>query len=559
MTMSAATAAAPGRRKAQCTGPQKEKAMSQQKPAAAVVETPSAPKATRSPLGQDLVAAAAIVSPKSPAAVARTADARRLPVGASSPSGCMVVEVDESIARIVPMLGGGCGVCQTECGPSTGGRHTVIEGRPVCETCKVLFDPSGFVPEHRVCINPLCRRKWKQRSPKVLPIFCPPCKRQLEEGVPGGPNVPEATLLQQICRHWRTIWKELGEAIPEVLETGPPLSAAEGPPQVGDDPDAWRNDVMSFKQSFPPPACTEDVRNWNSVHGRRRHYRGIVRRGVGDFVCHFDVLEELEGDLVTARKVAGGGQAYPVIDWRGLLTEGQEVHFAVFPNPAVSERGAVAKIVQLLSGPEAEPGPGKEEARSPPLAACMVQAAAACDLNTQPISSPEAELDSSPNDDAILPHSMASFDDLMQWSKDDNAHVGPAGGPARGAPPACPSGGSGGVPPRFLFLEEALQLEEGAGQPPVGQPPGIAPPGVGLPGGPELRPRGKGMQRYSPHAQSARPVHLHSPNQAVATGKGKPGTPGGPRSPMFSPFMGGMMARSPLLCPRSPYATYFDD
>merc|ERR1719326_1661494 len=91
--------------------------------------------------------------------------------------------------------------------------HFFVDGRLVCEPCRAIFDPHGFVPGYRVCVNPLCRRKWKQLTPKVLPHFCPACKRQLEEGI----DCMEASLdmvpTEKLYQRWRSISMELAEVL----------------------------------------------------------------------------------------------------------------------------------------------------------------------------------------------------------------------------------------------------------------------------------------------------------------------------------------------------------
>eukprot|EP00971_Amphidinium_carterae_P111624 2210605-Amphidinium_carterae.1 len=36
----------------------------------------------------------------------------------------------------------------------------------------------------------------------------------------------------------------------------------------------WQETLADFEALFPQPPDAKDVRNWNSVHGRRKHYRG---------------------------------------------------------------------------------------------------------------------------------------------------------------------------------------------------------------------------------------------------------------------------------------------
>jgi len=287
-----------------------------------------------------------------------------------------------------------CGLCGAAVGPppsegssqAAGGAapsDRLIDGRPVCEDCGLFFEPEGFVPRHHVCVNPLCRRKWKQLTPKMLPLFCPPCKRNLEEVIPtlqsnvGGEHktLQGPALLEQMYRHWHKISMELADVLGypaplpiDNLRNGDTSGAAQEPP-------GWREVLRAFRETFPAPPDIADVRNWNSVHGRRKHFSGrAVRRSDHRFVRTIEVQEELSEDLVGLRAVPGGAREFPILDWHGSLLEGQVVQFIAFPNPAIAERDKVSRVVRLLNAPgesggspDHSPAPTRRVSKDPPV------------------------------------------------------------------------------------------------------------------------------------------------------------------------------------------------
>ena len=110
----------------------------------------------------------------------------------------------------------------------------------------------------------------------------------------------------------------------------------------------WRKVLDAFKESFPAPPSSEEVRNFNSVNGRRKHYRGVIHRGHKKRVCTVEALEELHENGITATKdVDPGSREYVLLDWFGSLEDGQEVTFIAIPNPAVMERERVYEPMNL--------------------------------------------------------------------------------------------------------------------------------------------------------------------------------------------------------------------
>merc|ERR1719454_1154871 len=89
-----------------------------------------------------------------------------------------------------------------------------MDGHLVCEKCRTFFEPADFTPKYFVCISPLCRRKWKQLTSKVMPLFCPACKKQLEECVRRrAGRLCEASFLEEMYSCWLEVFAELAEVL----------------------------------------------------------------------------------------------------------------------------------------------------------------------------------------------------------------------------------------------------------------------------------------------------------------------------------------------------------
>mmetsp|Transcript_68041 Transcript_68041/g.129451 ORF Transcript_68041/g.129451 Transcript_68041/m.129451 type:complete len:303 (-) Transcript_68041:882-1790(-) len=178
-----------------------------------------------------------------------------------------------------------CSVCADtvsmppNCQDSTD-HHLPMEGRPICQACRPLFDSVPFVPKTKVCLNPLCRRKWKQLTPKVLSSFCPPCMRHLEESLPAQQSGLEIASVECMYEHWHNIYAEIAEAVgypapgPKVVKAPETCESREQARKH------WHNVLAAFEESFKSPPPSEEVRNWNSVYGRRKHYRGVIQSGI---------------------------------------------------------------------------------------------------------------------------------------------------------------------------------------------------------------------------------------------------------------------------------------
>jgi len=314
-----------------------------------------------------------------------------------------------------------------------------VDGRPTCQTCRHLFDAVPFVPKTEVCINPLCRRKWKQLTPKVLSHFCPPCMRHLEEDLPPAHQSGlDIASVQVMYERWHNIYAEIAEAVGYPA----PASRAIKPPETFENREEareyWRSILAAFGESFKSPPPSEEVRNWNSVYGRRKHYRGIVHRRNRHHCVTVEALEELSTDLAPLRRVTTGLREFLFLDWQQQLREGQEVHFVACPNPSVDERDQVSRIVRLINMPEAD-----EKCPSTPRALQATGAATAggkainSEVAIQPSSSmsqcstqcslmdetqPSSAVSQFPLMDATpAAFTDVAFSDLMQWSQEELA------------------------------------------------------------------------------------------------------------------------------------------
>jgi len=341
----------------------------------------------------------------------------------------------------------------------------------------------------------------------------------------------------------------------------------------------WRDILAAFNRSFPSPPKAEDVRNWNTVHCRRKHYRGIIHRQHWKYVCSVEAQEELEEDLCTSRRVPQGIREFHLLDWHKQFSEGQEVHFVAFPNPCMAERDTVSRIVRLLNVPEAIPAqPGVPDefqcgaARDHVASQFgLTESASVAPHGTGPrpsvtknSASPVLQACSSPSfasharpilnsDDSSLATSCSAFEDLVQWSK-ESPEAEPAAALRAFNPSAACDLGLVAQPRIHLSLESALQLDGEAHSVPNAGRPRHNQAGTGK----GLRSSPRAHVAKPPPLQSGAPNATHQPwcSQLPATAGCRP--PGVLRSPPFrSPFAG--KGRSPMICPRSPFAAYFDD
>mmetsp|Transcript_6544 Transcript_6544/g.16037 ORF Transcript_6544/g.16037 Transcript_6544/m.16037 type:complete len:656 (+) Transcript_6544:80-2047(+) len=496
----------------------------------------------------------------------------------------------ESTSELRQTAGLICCMCkQTSVDDPIGHERFFIDGRLVCEGCRPNFSDATdgrFEPKYVVCINPLCRRKWKQLTPKALPLFCPTCKRQLEDSIQGqGDN--EQMLLEEMYERWRAVVEEIAV----IVGYPAPVPRVQRFGQDSGQTVEWQETLADFEALFPQPPDAKDVRNWNSVHGRRKHYRGEIRRLGRRFVVNIDATQELGADLTVSRPIQPGSKSFQVLDWLENLEEGQEVDFVAFPNPSVSEREQVSRIVRLLDVPaKAEQG-GSIDVK-------------AVD-DGSPVG-PFARLDDGKAGGGFVD----TFADLMDWTMSDGAcqaewatsdaaglvepnldAVDPPDVPTEeaaasipppvqsapaAAPPAAISLAAGLNPAGFnnaannQLNQAFMQLVRAPFGP--GSQPCCPPLGPGMPrnlrpmyfpgyGDMSLMPPVRGPPQYSPHLAApplVGPPPLGSPYSpnVRAPMPGQFGAPRGRPAPFPSPFIG---ARSPLMHPRSPCAVYFGE
>ncbi|EER09977.1 hypothetical protein Pmar_PMAR018622 [Perkinsus marinus ATCC 50983] len=191
-------------------------------------------------------------------------------------------------------------------------------------------DPLGeasFTPQHVICVNPLCRRKWKQLTPKSIPMFCPSCKKASElglwetwEGV-----VTDDTFYYNLLKYWYAIYTDIASTLGYAKSTDLNL------PQ--DPTDVTIVNVMDFYyEAFPEHPVPEDVRNWSSMGQRKKQLTGTIIRQCGGLQRHHDMA----------------GRRFYIIDWRGALKIGDHVQFVAFPNPSVDERNKLPHVIKVL-------------------------------------------------------------------------------------------------------------------------------------------------------------------------------------------------------------------
>mmetsp|Transcript_68032 Transcript_68032/g.129408 ORF Transcript_68032/g.129408 Transcript_68032/m.129408 type:complete len:522 (-) Transcript_68032:245-1810(-) len=375
-----------------------------------------------------------------------------------------------------------------------------VDGKPTCQPCRLLFDEVPFVPKTQVCINPLCRRKWKQLTPKVLSSFCPPCMRHLEESLPAQQSGLEIASVECMYEHWHNIYAEIAEAVgypapgPKVVKAPETCESREQARKH------WHNVLAAFEESFKSPPPSEEVRNWNSVYGRRKHYRGIIHRQNRRYCVAVEALEELSADLTPIRRVTTGMREFLLLDWQQQLHEGQEVNFVVCPNPSVDERDKVSRVVRLLGMPD------KAEEKCASSLADLPASRSNSDIQTC----------SSGSSGSTTP---PAFTDLMQWSQEALAE------------PEAPAAAKDNVP-------HALDCLPLGGNGALHQPPGInlhMSSSVHVLSAPPSRPRGNALF-----------IPMGVRSSAMAAGLGSGHAQAGPGC-------------SPLMDPRSPCAAYFGD
>jgi hypothetical protein len=245
-----------------------------------------------------------------------------------------------------------CGACETKIGDTAD--PLAIDGIHVCGRCYPIFQPSGFVQEYDVCVNPCCRRKWRKLAPKALGWFCPSCRKHLEVGVGCPQGSLDAEDVKRMYNLWCDIYSELAEimCLPKDAFPRVGLSArtrTDGEQSAEEKRQEWYCFAQALRAISPDSPSPQNVKNWNSLVARKNYYRGVVRRNNQHFVCTIEAQMEVHADLTTSKRTPVGPRDYYVLDWESTLEEGEEVCFMAFPNPAVNERAKLSKVVRVLT------------------------------------------------------------------------------------------------------------------------------------------------------------------------------------------------------------------
>eukprot|EP00929_Paragymnodinium_shiwhaense_P038781 TRINITY_DN20452_c0_g1_i1.p1 TRINITY_DN20452_c0_g1~~TRINITY_DN20452_c0_g1_i1.p1 ORF type:complete len:416 (+),score=59.69 TRINITY_DN20452_c0_g1_i1:156-1403(+) len=333
------------------------------------------------------------------------------------------------VARACGRSGAACSFCAddlwdgaVQADETAGNRHRFVDGRLVCSECAAIFEPEGFVVKFNVCINPLCRRKWKQLATKVLSVFCPPCRRHLEDYVSEARQLSEVALLNAMYAMWVDVASELAEVLGYPL---PPRRQLQEP-KAGDPIAARRHCnslLQAFHESFPQPTAA-DVRNLNSVMGRRKHYRGVVRRRKRTFVCDLEAHTELTPELEPCKTLQQTPKDFKILDWSDELEDGQEMDFIAFPNPSVGERDHVSRVVRLLGESE----DAQDSLKAPPPLFVQSQASGTC---PETIFSSASLLSGSTREE-LEPKGTSSASLLAGICEDGEQYISPTSGRACG-------------------------------------------------------------------------------------------------------------------------------
>ncbi|KAF4662795.1 hypothetical protein FOZ61_002164 [Perkinsus olseni] len=215
---------------------------------------------------------------------------------------------------------------------------------------KPADDPLGeanFVPRYLVCVNPLCRRKWKQLTPKSIPMFCPSCKKAFELALrETWEGVTDDTLYYNVLKYWHGIYVDIQSTLgyPKCKDLNLPAD----PKEV-----TILNVMDYYHQAFPEAPQPEDVRNWSSMGQRKKQMTGTIIRQCGGLLWELTVLEDLQhphGQRSTGsqRHHDMVGHRFYLIDWRGALKIGDHLQFVAFPNPSVDERGKLPHVLKVL-------------------------------------------------------------------------------------------------------------------------------------------------------------------------------------------------------------------
>ena len=179
-----------------------------------------------------------------------------------------------------------------------------------------------------MCVNPLCRRKWKLLSEAALPVFCPSCKKWLDCALSSS-HEPTQSTSSDYYRNLLLLWERIYRELFERLRFPAPSCAV----AIAGVTDATSL-LAEYHRCFPSCPPVTDVRNWSSM-GQRKHpvVAPISRKYY--FLCEVASSEP-------------GMEPVYFIDWLNSYRCRQTVKFIVFPNPSISERVLVPLLVKAL-------------------------------------------------------------------------------------------------------------------------------------------------------------------------------------------------------------------
>jgi hypothetical protein len=179
--------------------------------------------------------------------------------------------------------------------------------------------------DSEVCVNPLCRRKWKILSDGALPIFCPSCKKSMNHAVfPMLESIgtSNAEYYRSILTLWERIYGELSThlALPNQLHQLNTSSVLDGVTFVSE-----------FKRCFPPSPSVSDVRNWSSMGHRKTPYTGVI-------TSKYSYLCQVDSHSIGVH----------FIDWSSSFRFDSIVKFVTFANPSITERGGIPLLIKAV-------------------------------------------------------------------------------------------------------------------------------------------------------------------------------------------------------------------
>jgi len=230
-----------------------------------------------------------------------------------------------------------------------------IDGRLACQKCRDALNTAFATAQYFVCINVLCRRKWKQLSPRVVSFFCPSCRKCLEAklratNTPELQDLSDLAYLQLMYKFWIQVIKVLSDKIP--FEWAQKDEVTEF--ILEDDLQTTLNVFSATFNAFDVPM--ESCRNWNSMLVRKKYYKGYIEsKDPETRLCHIAPLAELKENFSPIQKTINQRStgSFFVLDWKDELQIGEEVYFIAFPNPVQEKlKDYVRHIIKVIRGPD---------------------------------------------------------------------------------------------------------------------------------------------------------------------------------------------------------------